>query len=197
MPVGASVELLHGNLADPVHRTFLTDEVDLMFCNNFNDIMNTRANLRSIDWYPDDYIAGLFTQLKPGAKLVTLYPIKRLPPSLHEATDDRLARHMMPNEHASFFNLQVIPHSGGDDNFTFCNKPFQFYVYTRIGPSAFLCSDPSCPNNSAPLSAYEIKHQLLLPVTHCPNHVERRRTRRKALTKSSQSEGVGRGPTNL
>jgi hypothetical protein len=194
MPSGGCAKLLNGNLADPTHRRFLTDEVDLMFCNNFRDVMNDRSNLMKVDRCVDDHIAALFTQLKPGAKLVTLDPIhQRLAPSIRSMNKIREKNKMQCSDNASFYEIEEVEHPcgvKGVDNFSYSTNPFKFYIYTRIGPATFLCADPSCPHSANPISAFEIKHQgcrdeQLIPVTQCPRHVSCRITRMRMKTWST------------
>ena len=174
------VRLRHGSLEDSVHRAFLTETVDLLYCNNYNGVFSVRANDRNVGWCLDDYIAGLLTQLKVGAKLVTLYEIQRLPLSLQEANEVRLKNGLsvspirdgsQSNKDAvtsnddnhqedtlpSFYTLDVMVDPGGDDKLSFTQNSFTYYVYTRVGSSTatFLCHERSCVHNNTPLLAFE------------------------------------------
>ena len=183
------VRLRHGSLEDRDHRDFLTQDVDLMYCNNYNGVFNVRANERSVDWCLDDYIAGLFTQLKPGAKLVTLYEIQRLPPPLEKANELRVKNGLPPSDFASFYTLEMITDPGGDDKLSFTQKPFTYFVYTRVGVASFTCHERYCEYNAIPVSAFDTKmeghvEERLVPVTACPHCGEKRTTRRRDATGS-------------
>lgn len=178
------VRLRHGSLEDRAHRDFLTQDVDLLYCNNYNGVFNVRANERSVDWCLDDFIAGLFTQLKAGARLVTLYEIKRLPLPLDVANTLRIKNGLPPSEFASFYTLEMISDPGGDGKLSFTQNPFTYYVYTRVGIPTFMCHEKSCNYNSIPVSAFETKQEghadeRLVPVTACPRCGEKRTTRRR------------------
>jgi hypothetical protein len=176
-----------GNIADPQNRLFLTHNVDILFCNNYNDIMNVRSDPKNNQCSVDDCIAGLFTQLKPGAKLITLHPIQRLPPCLATANEDRQRQGLSRREDASFYQLDVFPAPEGEDNFTF-KDDIKFYVYTRCGPASFLCSESTCSYSTHPICAFAIMNEgsareMLLPVPDCPTHDKVQTTRSKAKPK--------------
>ena len=108
MPHGGRVILRKGNITNPQHRPFLTRDVDVLWCNNFGLIMGSRSLPGETHWCVDDHIGGLFTQLKPGAKLVTLEPIQRLPHSLATATMLRQSRGLPDSNEASFYEVEKI-----------------------------------------------------------------------------------------
>ena len=184
------VRLRHGSLEDRAHREFLTDDVDLLYCNNYNGVFNVRANERCVNWCLDDFIAGLFTQLKPGARLVTLYEIQRLPLPLDKANELRIKNGLPPSDFASFYTLEMITDPGGEDKLTFTQKPFTYYIYTRVGTATFTCHERSCSHNTIPVSACETiqagrADERLVPVTACPHCGEKRTTRRRDPAGSS------------
>jgi hypothetical protein len=181
--------LRHGRLEEPIHREFLTSDgagVDLLYCNNFNGVFSHRSNDKQVTWCLDDYIAGLFTQLKPGAKLVTLSEIGRLPPPLAEANELRLKNGLAPSSNASYYTLDVIDDPGGQGKLTFTEKAFKFYIYTRVGTATYLCD--AC--DGAPISASQLlneggDHERLITVICCPHcqHQKRGPTRERVTPK--------------
>jgi hypothetical protein len=180
MPHGGRVILRNGDITNPQHRPFLTQDVDVLWCNNFGLIMGSRSSPGEKNWSVDDHIGGLFTQLKPGAKLVTLEPIQRLPHSLATATMLRRSRGLPESNEASFYEVEKIPPPAGQNNFTFKNDA-PFYVYTRLGgPASFLCHVLGCYHSVHPVAAYVIENEgsaqeSLLSVASCPLHVASKR----------------------
>jgi len=173
-----SIRLRHGNMEDDAHRAFLTDDVDLLYCNNFNGVFGVRANDRNVDWCLDDILAGLFTLLKPGAKLVTLYQLHRLPLPRTEANEVRALNGWAPRDDASYYELEIVEDDGGDGKLSFTRKPFTYFVYTRVGKKAtFLCHEKQCSRPQSPIPASKIFSRTQagrtlerwLPITMCPN----------------------------
>jgi hypothetical protein len=170
------IRLRHGNMEDDVHRAFLTEDVDLLYCNNFNGVFGVRANDRDVDWCLDDTLAGLLSLLKPGARLVTLYQLHRLPLPRAEANDVRVSNGLDPRDDASYYELDIVEDPGGNDKLSFTRKAFTYFVYTRVGKATFLCHDKQCTHNQSAIPASKIfsrtrASQTLerwLPITMCP-----------------------------
>jgi hypothetical protein len=120
MPHGGSIHLKQGNITDPQHQDFLTNDADIVLFNNYNEIMGARSNPNVKSWHVDDYVSGIFTQLKPGAKLIAFSKLPRLPPSITVATEVlRTSGGLLPREDVSFYELHEFPAPLGNDNFTF------------------------------------------------------------------------------
>lgn len=66
------IDLRQGDFCCDSHRSFIT-EANVIFVNNAFEVFAARA--QSVGASLDDYIAGLFAQLKPGSRMVTLYPL--------------------------------------------------------------------------------------------------------------------------
>jgi hypothetical protein len=190
------IKIRQGGLAEKAHREFLTADVDLLYCNNYNDVFGVRANnTGEVSYCPDDYIAGLLTQLAPGAKLVTLSEIRRLPPPLTEANEIRKSNGLPEHEQASFYELKTVEDEGGEDKLTFTEMPYTIYIYTRTGDATFLCDVARCAyaKNATPILAYttieEGNHdERLVTVAECPCCATPRRARRKRKEVESYKE---------
>jgi hypothetical protein len=155
-----------------------------LYCNNYNDVFGHRANY-AVGYCLDDYIAGLLTQLAPGAKLVTLSEIRRLPPPLTKVNRIRQANGLPEHEQASFYELKTVEDEGGPDKLTFTVMPYTIYIYTRTKDSTFLCDDACCDyaKNATPILAYktigEGHGEKLVSVVECPGCETPRRARRQ------------------
>lgn len=173
-----------------------------MYCNNFNDVFSSRSHTKSINRYtPDDYLAGLFCLLKPGARLICLEALKQLPPPLEQMNEIRASRNLSKHPNASFYDMEIRKDEGGDSSFTFTSAPFTVYIYTRKGDATFLCSNPKCDgaNNATPIKAWtETKEGNAIVVDHCDRcdcklRASRRRTTMIHKDKSTEDGGGGGG----
>lgn len=176
----------HGTFEAPEHRSFLTQNVDVLYCNNFNGVFGERANSMSVTWCLNDYIGGLLTQLKPGAKLITLDQIRRLPPSLTEANETRVANGLPAHDEASFYTMDIVENDGGNDMLSFTSMPFKMYVYTRINRTAsFLCCNPECNYNHDPIEAGmkvgQGDKERLVSAIDCPGCKQHMRPKRERV----------------
>jgi len=114
--VGPS-ELRHGRLEVKEHRDFLTGRVKVkehrdfltspgqkvvkMFCNNYNGVFKHRSCKNSQTVTLDDYISGLFSQLREGSKLVTLDQMNFAVGTLQDMNDEREKHGMRRDANAS------------------------------------------------------------------------------------------------
>ena len=193
-PYVGNVRLRQGRLEAKEHREFLTRDVDFMFCNNFNDVLGCRSTY-GVKHTPDDYLAGLFCLLKPGAVLVTLSELVRLPPTRKQINENRAQRNLPTRPDASFYDLQVIQDPGGEESFTFTCLPIKMYKYTRTNSleATFLCDNPRCQAavQATPIVAHQQQEQQqqqddndddeerLLAIAQCPHCESLQRSKRK------------------
>ena len=157
-PVG-KVEFKHGRLEDPDHREWLTlynrdgeDGHMKVFVNNFNCLFADRSAKIGQKYYLDHFVAGLFSLMKPGSKLLTLYPLA-LPPPYSEASKSRNKRGLTVNADCSFFEHKVVKIGKAKDCVSWsqngsCNNIIEGHLYTRLQQEAdravILCCNPAC-----------------------------------------------------
>ena len=165
------------------NRKFLTEDVDLLFCNNFNEVFGFRSSDQENF---DSMIAGLLTQLKPGAKLITLSALPCIFPPIDHANEE-LDRNGLPrHENASFYTFKTVQEEGmAEDRLNFTHKPFEYFIYERVGSATFLCNNPHCDiaKDRDAIQAYEInnkgkENERLVPVNVCPLCMCRQQPRR-------------------
>lgn len=136
------IRMRHGSLAAPEHRNFLTQNVDVAFCNNFNNVFGYRSVPNPEDTTMDMHVAALFCRMRPGSCLITLHPIP-LPPSLDEANQIRKRLGLEESPNASFYNVAEYELSG-KGLLSWTDKSFVLYKYTRTGDSSFMCCNGNC-----------------------------------------------------
>lgn len=154
------VDLQLGRFEDRAFREFLS-EVDLLFCNNYNEVFGERGRVVGSQYVLDDFLIGLLCLLKEGAGLVTLNKMKIL--SENSAKNRRLKAgfKMNANDKASFFDVETFYYdekSEKDELLSFRSvlKEFTVYKYTRNKNATFLCATRSCPNaqGNVPIQAW-------------------------------------------
>lgn len=167
------VNLVLGDLTDPVHRAFLTQGgIIKAFANNFDGFWSQKSHRTSQDLSKpslDDYLAGLFPHMVPGSILVTLSPL-RLGISQTRATELEQRHGWASDVRRSFFREERIVLGKRGEIFSWNEAqsdtgPAMAYKYTRLdqsthdggGPpssgndtataaaAVFLCCTPSCP----------------------------------------------------
>lgn len=98
----------------------------------------------------DDHIAGIFAQMKPGSRMVTLYPLP-LGLSLSDTNNQKKRRSLPKNENASFFECKI--ENLGVSSVSWSRKETLVYIYTRTintvlrgNPSIamFTCENVKC-----------------------------------------------------
>ena len=147
------VTLKHGQLEDDSHREFLTKGVTRAYVNNFNGVFAERSVRNNCNWFLDDYCAGLFALMVPGAIMVTLHPLN-LGITQEEANLNRRKHGLEESSNASFFSVDRVllgkacdtvkwnQHSGNE-------KDIYVYKYTRLeqetgAEAVFMCCNPNC-----------------------------------------------------
>jgi hypothetical protein len=176
----------HGSLASPEQYNFLTENIDVAFCNNFGEVFGERSKKAKQKYSLDDYIAGLFSKYKKGAVMVTLHPLP-LGPSREEVNAIRSRHSLATSENdASFYNVEEYEFSG-KGLLSWTDKPFVVYKYTKLRDS-FLCSNPNCvkARDKIPIEASRKEGDLFL-VNRCDCLVERT-TRRTAEYQCTRHE---------
>ena len=177
------LRLRHGKLEDKEHRYFLTDGVDVAFCNNYNQAFGEKSqksgprHLHSLE----DFIAGLFCLLQPGAILVTLGRLS-LGPSLKDANRARRKHGFDESEAASFYEMEEIVFSGRDLVSWSRGLKFSVFKYTRIGDANFLCCNRDCENarNMVPIQAWCYEgERVIVNCCPCKNEIKESRKRKK------------------
>jgi hypothetical protein len=74
-----------------------------MFCNNFNASFAKHSQLSPHELMLDYHLGVLFALTPPGSKLVTLYPLSQLPPSLDECRASCHKAGLSPPPNCSFY----------------------------------------------------------------------------------------------
>jgi len=201
-PIG-KIDLRLGQLEDPEHREFLTKNVTRAYVNNFNGVFAERSTKNGQKWFLDDYIAGLFAEMKPGAIMITFHPL-----SLGLDKDQALAlrrKHgLNASENASFYSFEKVflgkayktvkwnQRSGNQND-------INVYKYRRLAQphgedAVFLCSNPQCENaiNEIPIPATIENEEGRYVMNHCkcrysPKNL-RRRSGKGASNESSEAD---------
>lgn len=149
------VDLRYGRLEDPEHHKFLTDGVTRAYVNNFNGVFAERSMKPNTKWFLDDYVAGIFASMGPGARLVTLHQIN-LGPTLSEANKRRRDHNLSESDNASFYEVDKLLLGTACDsvkwNQVTGNKNLIYvYKYQKLrqrgqpdGKTVFLCCNPTC-----------------------------------------------------
>lgn len=184
------VILRKGELQDKTHLEFLTDGVTCAYANNFNGVFAARAEAKN-SIFLDNYIAGLFTLMKPGSVMVTFHPID-LGLTLEEANEMRGRHHLKASGDASFYEYDRIELGEAKDCVKWgkkesgCRNLIMLHKYTRVkqpsGTDAvFLCCNGLCENarNSTPIKATKINDEGSALVNQCECGVTVKPLRRK------------------
>ena len=176
-PVG-TVKLLHGRLEDLQHRDFLTKGVTRTIVNNFNGVFAERSSKVNQIWFLDDYVAGLFASMAPGAVMVTLHPLT-LGPTLSEANDRRQKQGLDESENASFYEVEKRLLGKACDTVKWNQRSgnknkIYVYKYTRkaqpVGDEAvFLCCNPACQHakDGIPIPATTTNEENRVVMNNC------------------------------
>lgn len=177
MKVG-EVILRKGELQDKEHLNFLTNGVTCAYANNFNGVFGERAGTKN-SVFLDDYIAGLFTLMKPGSVMVTFHPID-LGLALEEANSVRRRHHLREGGDASFYDYDEIELGEAKDCVKWgkkesgCRDIIKLYKYTRLkqpnsNDAVFLCCNPKCENakNGTLIKATKINNEGSALVNQC------------------------------
>ena len=191
------VKLRHGRLEDPEHQEFLTKGVTRAYVNNFNGVFAERSTKGNQKWFLDDYCAGLFALMGPGAMMVTLHPLS-LGPTRSEANDTRRRRGLSESENSSFYEVEKVLLGRACDTVKWNQrsgntKNLYVYKYTRVeqanedGKAYFLCCNPACKfaTDAVPIPATTQNEENRTVINHCECRVTTktlRRQRRKIYT---------------
>ncbi|KAL7572814.1 hypothetical protein ACA910_014670 [Epithemia clementina (nom. ined.)] len=148
------VTLKRGRLEAPEFQDFLTysgSHVIKAFCNNFNEVFGSRSVQNPGQVTLDDCVAGLFASMKEGSKLATFYPLTLPVGPLDRVNKERRLQHgLEPSNVASFYTLETVVLGPQNECVSWSKghgivSDVRVYVYTRVGPSCFLCSARDCP----------------------------------------------------
>jgi hypothetical protein len=188
MPLG-EIHLRHGRLEDETHRDFLTKRITRAYVNNFNGVFAERSSKVNQTYFLDDYVAGLFATMEPGAIMVTLHPLN-MGPTRNEANAVRVKQGMKQSEYASFYDTDRVllgkacdtvkwnQHSGNQKN-------IYIYKYERLEQrseeAVFLCCNPLCEaaKNADPIPATTINEEGRKVVNYCYCKVSTKSLRRQ------------------
>lgn len=134
------IDLRQGDFCDKAYRSFIT-EADVVLVNNAFEVFAARSQSRLNGASLDDHIAGIFAQMKPGSRMVTLYP---LPLGLSLADENNLRKKsaVAKNENASFFECRT--ENLGVTSVSWSNKETLAYIYTRT-KNTFFQDAPNIP----------------------------------------------------
>jgi len=177
--IAGEVKLRHGRLEDELHRDFLTKGVTKAIVNNFNGVFAERSVKIKSFWFLDDYCAGLFGRMAPGACMVTLHPLS-LGLSIDEANAARRKHKLPESPNASFFRVEKIVLGKACDTVKWNQKSgneklIYVYKYTRLeqesneDESVFLCGNPVCilAQHSIPIPATTINDDGRCVINRC------------------------------
>ncbi|VEU42839.1 unnamed protein product [Pseudo-nitzschia multistriata] len=177
-PKVGSVDLRLGRLEDPSQKDFLTKGVTRAYVNNFNGVFAERSSKNNDKWFLDDYIAGLFASMAPGAIMVTFHPLNL---GLNRSSTNELrTRHELEqSEYASYYHSEKIL-LGKAWNSVKWNKrsgntnDIYIYKYRRLAQpnhddAVFLCCNPTCKLaiDMKPIPATTLNEDGRCVINHC------------------------------
>jgi hypothetical protein len=175
--IGA-IDLRLGRLEDRLHTEFLTKGVTKAYVNNFSGVFAERSSKNDQKWFLDDYVAGLFALLEPGAVMMTFHPLN-LGLDKEAANEQRKKHNLSEHGDASFFAFEKLSLGKACKtvkwNLRSGNQTeIQVYKYTRLrqphGEKAvFLCTNPQCPKaqNAEPIEATMENEEGRVVLAHC------------------------------
>ena len=131
-----TVTLRHGRLEDPNQRSFLTEDVTKVFCNNYNGVFAERSSKVNQAWFLDHYVAALFATMAPGTCMVTFHPLT-LGPTMTEANLMRERNNLAQSRKAGFYSVEKVELGRSCDSVKWNqhsgNKSkIHLYKYTRL-----------------------------------------------------------------
>ena len=186
------VDLRYGRLEDSEHHKFLTEGVTRAYVNNFNGVFAERSMKPNKNWFLDDYVAGIFASMAPGAILVTLHQIN-LGPTLNEANKRRRDHNLSESDNASFYEVDKVVLGAACDSVKWNqlsgnkNKVF-VYKYKKLrqpsqpaGKTVFLCCNPTCrfAKESIPIDAVTTNEEGRFVMNTCSCKVTTKNLRRQ------------------
>jgi SAM-dependent methyltransferase len=190
--ITGKVHLRHGRLEDPDHQEFLTKNVTRAYVNNFNGVFAERSSKVTQKWFLDNYVAGLFALMRPGAVLVSLHPLN-LGPTKTEANRTRKKQGLTESEDASFYEVDKILLGKACDTvkwnqFSGNQKNIYVYKYTRVnqstadGAAVFLCCNPACnfARDDVATPATSQNEEDRTVINHCECRVTTKNLRRQS-----------------
>jgi hypothetical protein len=185
------IDLRLGQLEDPQHRDFLTKGVTRAYVNNFNGVFAERSAKNHQKWFLDDYIAGLFALLAPGAIMITFHPLS-LVLGIEEANAIRKKHGLKESENASFYRSEKVLLGRASKAVKWCRRSgntsnIYVYKYWRLPQphgdySAFLCCNPRCENakNGTPIPAAVENEDGRYVMNHCECRYSPKNLRRRS-----------------
>lgn len=155
--MAGELDLRHGRMEAPEHREFLTNpqSVTKVFVNNFNGVFADKCEMAKQTYFLDNYLAGIFAQMKVGSILVTLHPLD-LGPSQSGANQRRRQHGLSESANSSFYEDEKVSLGMAKDVVSWsqyggCGDIIDVYKYTRVkqetsdgDESVFLCCNPIC-----------------------------------------------------
>jgi hypothetical protein len=172
------IDLRLGRLEDPTHTEFLTKGVTRAYVNNFSGVFAERSSKNDQKWFLDDYVAGLFALLEPGAIMITFHPLN-LGLDREGANEQRKKHNLTESGNSSFFVFERLALGKACKtvkwNIRSGNQTeIQVYKYTRVrqpseGRAVFLCTNPQCPKarNAVPIDATMENEEGRCVLAHC------------------------------
>lgn len=161
------IDLRQGDFCDKSLRSFIT-EADVILVNNAFEIFAARSQSRTNSASLDDHIAGIFAQMKPGSRMVTLYPLP-LGLSLTDANNQKKNLGAPKNENASFFECKQ--ETLGSASVSWSSKETTVYIYTRVKNTFFLDSPEipmfTCENEKCQMVASVLCETTGLLIKNC------------------------------
>ena len=185
------IDLRLGQLEDPQHREFLTKGVTRAYVNNFNGVFAERSAKNHQKWFLDDYIAGIFALLAPGAIMITFHPLS-LGLAIEEANAIRKKHGLKESKNASFFRSEKVLLGRASKAVKWCRRSgntsdIYVYKYWRLHQphgeqSAFLCCNPQCENakNETPIPAVMENEDGRFVMNHCECRYSPKNLRRRS-----------------
>ena len=186
------IELRHGKLEDPQHIEFLTKGVTKAYVNNFNGVFAERTMLKDGQYFLDNYVAGLFALLQPGAVMITFHPLS-LGMTRTQANESRKRKGLRETDNASFYEKEILRLGPAYKTVKWkdssSNRADIFvYKYTRVVQShgheaVFVCANPDCEKavNAIPIPAAFPNEQGRHIMNQCTCGFTERTLRRRSI----------------
>ncbi|KAL7574996.1 hypothetical protein ACA910_010814 [Epithemia clementina (nom. ined.)] len=195
------VDLKNGELQSPDFRAFLTGDgrrVVKVFCNNFGNVMGSRAVNRPEDITLDDHIAGLFSAMREGSILATLGPLNFPVGPVENVNEERRLHGLQPSQDASFYSMKTVSLGPQNECVSWSEdhgivKDLNVYIYERIGPkSSFICSTRYCSKAKSGIVQHASRTMpcgglLLKWCDECRSTIRSRREQNKTSGSSKRS----------
>ncbi len=164
----------------------------MLFANNYNGVFSERADL-SNGRFLDNYVASLFSRMKPGGRLVTLWEMSCLGESRSKRNEIRRSRNLPPSDDASFFEVEthVLNHPVAE----WSKGDITVYVYTKVKQSGnndwdpvHICGAGGCRMAEQGFQVCPIQNEEKLLDFSCDECARKKEPTKKILARPSTEE---------